>query len=1658
MGEEGVAEDSKDPGRGLPPRFSQASQLWFSRAFAGPTRAQLEAWESISSGENTLVIAPTGSGKTLAAFLWSIDQLAHEKTGGEQGQGVDPDPAFREPGNAQGDSAPEGVSILYISPLKALGVDVERNLRAPLEGIAAVAAELGLGDADLTAGVRSGDTPASERRRLVQHPPDILITTPESLYLMLTSEAARTLASVRAVIVDEVHALVGTKRGAHLALSLERLEMITPRSFQRIGLSATVEPPKEVARFLGGDRPVRIVQPPNHKKFEITVEVPVPDMTNVPRPSLSADAGISRAEEHRLGSMWPSIEASVYKRIMSARSTIVFANARRTAERLTANINRLHEEQMVDEGTASAGQDSGPVAADLAPPPDPLVMAHHGSISKEARKDVEEGLKQGRLRCVVATSSLELGIDMGAVDQVIQIDPPPSVASGLQRLGRSGHGVGQVSRAIFYPAHRSKLVETAAIVSGMKEGRLEPLHVVSNPLDILAQQTIAAASVETLDIERWLRVVRRAAPFTSLPRSAYVATLDLISGKYPSSEFANLRARVDWDRGEGTLKARPGAKRLAVTGGGTIPDRGLYRVVTGVEGGPSSRVGELDEEMVYETRVGDVFALGTTSWRVTGIGRDQVQVVPAFGVPGNMPFWHGDSPSRPARLGGEIAELGQRLQDDLQDGKRDRAEQLLTGLGFDRYAVANTLALVQEQVEVCGSMPTPGLLIVEQTKDEVGDWRIVLESPYGSAVHGPWALAVNHRIQQQLGIDGQAIASNDGMIVRVSDTSDSPPGAELFAFEPDQIAALVTDQVQGSALFSARFRECSQRALTLGSGKPGTRSPLWQQRQRSSRLLEVAARYPDFPLILETFRECLQDVYDIEALQGLMVAIQTRKVRLGQVRTENPGPYARSLLFSYVGEFMYEGDTPLAERKIAALSVGPQVLQELLGEVDFRELLQSEAILQVEQELQHLRDGWRVSGESGVVDLLRALGPLTQDEIIARTVPRGLADRSTTPAEEEGTEAETARTQQPVQETTALVRQVIAGRKAFATGDGDRQFVVALEDAGVVAALDWPVPDWVPQEFLAVQDLRPAAGPRVDHAVSPVDKSGFRMDDAVSRAGEADARADRERVAASVKPSWEWAVHDLAVRYAQTHGPFLSTAFSDRYGLDPEDAERVLRALTADGRLARGHFWPDDLYAELGLEPGPQQYVDQRVLARIKAVSLAVLRGSVEPVEGPAYAQMLLERQHVPHGVRDADGVFEVVDQLAGLPLPASALESLILPVRVKHYGPALLDELMTSGEVVWVGHSSLSGTDGWVSLHLADTAALTMRGLARQGPDRVALGEETELERAIVETLRGKGALFVSGLLPELADRGMTPSATALAEAMWALVWSSRITSDSMAALRAKVQGRAGAQKTRPRSPRLRSRRSLGFAAAPGASGVLASGAASMPELQGRWSLLPDPVRNAGDLTEAQVTTWLTLMLERYGVVTPGTVRAEGLPGGFAQAYQLYKQFEQVGACRRGYYVKGQGGAQFASSSTIDVLRDLERAPHPTLARPIALAAVDPANAYGVTVPWPEPVGGHEPRRNPGALVVLMAGEPVLYLERGGKSAVTFQVADGSDDQKVAVAAALVDACRRGNLESFTLESINGGPVYGSSWESALVQAGLAPVPQGLRLRREWS
>ncbi len=1524
--------------------FSTATRAWFDAAFPAATAAQLGAWESISSGRDALVVAPTGSGKTLAAFLWSLDRLATE-----------PLPAART----------RRCRVLYVSPLKALAVDIERNLRAPLAGIRQAAHRLGEPVPEITVGMRTGDTPAADRRAFTRTPPDILITTPESLFLILTSQARESLRGVETVIVDEVHAVCGTKRGAHLALCMERLDALLERPAQRIGLSATVRPVEEVARFLGGARPVTVVQPPAAKTVELTVEVPVEDMTELGQPSPDLE-GAAEGPQPRT-SIWPAVEARVLELVQAHRSTIVFANSRRLAERLCARLNELVAEPEA-EPAARPPAEIMAQSGEAAGAPMVVARAHHGSVSREQRRDIEEDLKAGRLPAVVATSSLELGIDMGAVDLVVQVEAPPSVAAGLQRVGRAGHHVGAVSRGVVFPKHRGDLLQCAVVVERMRDGAIESMRYPRNPLDVLAQQIVAMVSMDPWTVGELAGVVRRAANYAELPESALEAVLDMLSGRYPSDDFAELRPRIVWDRVTNTLTARPGAHRLAVTSGGTIPDRGLFGVF--LVGEKATRVGELDEEMVYESRVGDVFLLGSSSWRIEEITHDRVLVSPAPGQPARMPFWKGDAPGRPV-------ELGRALGAFVRELSRLSPEEALARTsvaGLDERAARNLLDYLADQRAATTHLPDDRTVLVERFRDELGDWRVAVHSLFGAPVNGPWALAIAARMRERHGVDVQVMHTDDGIVLRIPDlTGDAAtPSAELAAFAQDEVEPLVTAEVGGSALFASRFRECAARALLLPRRNPGKRTPLWQQRQRSAQLLGVASEFGSFPVVLETMRECLQDVFDVPGLTGLMRDLESRSVRLVEVETPVPSPFARSLMFSYVGAFLYEGDAPLAERRAHALALDSTLLAELLGRAELRELLDPDVLTETERELQRLTGTRRARDLDSTADLVRILGSLTTAEAVERGATTGWLD-----------ELEAAR---------RLLQVRIAGEERW----------IAIEDAGRVRdALGTALPVGVPEAF-----TEPVADP----------------------------------------------LGDLISRYARTHGPFHAGDCAGRLGLGVAVVGAALQRLAATGRVVAGEFRPGGSGAE---------WCDAEVLRTLRRRSLAALRKEVEPVPPSAYARFLPRWQHVGSPARGTDALLRTIEQLQGVAVPASALEQLVLPARIPNYSPALLDEVCAAGEVVWAGAGTIAGGDGWVSLAFADTAPLLL-------PMTDSESTRTPVHDAVLAALDGGQALFFRQLYERVGSELSDVDDATLVAAVWDLVWAGELTNDTLAPLRTLL-GAGGARHPSRRAPSLRYRRA-GFSAVRAARPAMPS-RSGPPTVAGRWSRLPDREPDPTLRGHAAATT----LLERYGVLTRGAVIGEGAPGGFAGVYPVLSAYEEAGRIRRGYFVEGLGGAQFAAPGAVDRLRAIaaepvsepgdDRMPSRGAKGPgaMVLAATDPANPYGATLPWParpdsadaaqvgEGGRGHQPGRKAGALVVLVEGQLALYVERGGRTLLSWP----SDANTLRVAAdALAGAVTAGWLGQLAVQRADGAPVANTPLGEALEAAGFRPTPRGLRLR----
>ncbi len=1616
--------------------FHPVTTAWFKAVFEAPTAPQRLGWPAIARGESTLILAPTGSGKTLAAFLWCIDRLMLH-------------PAATD--------ARQGCRVVYVSPLKALAVDVERNLRSPMAGIANMARRMGLPFREPRITVRTGDTPQRERARFARHPADILITTPESLYLLLTSQAAAALRSVETVIIDEIHSLVPTKRGAHLAISLERLQALANKPIQRIGLSATQRPLEEVARFLGGVeveargqgskarehgsgkrdqkrgnsesslntdssslppdsppcyRPVTVVNASQRKQLKLRIEVPVEDMSRLGEQEEIPTGPASQMP--RRVSIWNAIHPRLLELIRERNSTILFVNARQLAERLAGALNDL------------AGE--------------PIARAHHGSLAAHQRAVIEEQLKAGQIRALCATSTLELGIDMGAVDLVIQIESPPSVASGMQRIGRAGHQVDAVSEGVLFPKYRADLVACAAVTKAMHEGHIESTRYPRNPLDVLAQQLVAIAAhppVESgnreqgsggrkknagdaseqkpeVGVDFLYDLVRRAAPFAELARSSFEGVLNLLSGRYPSDEFAELRPRLNWDRIRNVVTARDGAARLAILNAGTIPDRGLYGVFLAYTEGKAVRVGELDEEMVFESHPNDTFILGASTWRITDITHDRVLVTPAPGEPGKMPFWKGDGPGRPLEFGRRIGAMVRELRALPKPAALTR---LVAEHDLDQKAAENLLAFLGDQEASTGAVPDDRTIVIERCRDELGDWRVCVLTPFGSRIHIPWAMAVGARIRAAGGPEVETLWGDDGFVLRFPDTNE-PPDSDWIMVEAAEAAQLVQRQLGSTALFAGRFREAAGRALLLPRRRADARSPLWQLRKRSYDLLSVASRYPSFPLLLEAYRECLRDVFDMPALIETLRAIEQRQLRVHVVETRKPSPFASSLLFSYVANFVYDGDAPLAERRAQALTIDQEQLRELLGEADLRELLDADAIAQVEEVAQCLAENCRARSADGIHDLCLRLGDLSRAELGRRVASPELLTH---------------------------VDRLVRARRLLELRIGDEKRLIAAEDAARYRdALGIPLPPG-----LAAALLEPVAQP----------------------------------------------VMELVRRYARTHGPFTLREAAERFALDGNAVENALRLLAQEGRVLEGGFRPGGIH---------QEWCDAEILRQIRRKSLARLRREVEPVEQYTLARFFTHWQGLVTPRRSAhghlDALLDAIENLQGAPIPASLVESAILPARIADYNPAGLDTLIAAGEVAWAGVEPIGERDGRIALFLADKMPL----LAQPRPLTEPLSEREEKLLAVLDS---GGASFFDSL--HQAAGGGYPGETV--DALWSLVWRGLVTNDSLHALRAYI--------ARPESARGPRRTHTGV--------VFRSRRTTPPTAQGRWSLVPLRERNmrqnfpqglkppssiprtigtaeavpfqngerdgaeqtgaihksgqiAADatvlfqssagpsVTEASHALALQL-LNRYGVLLREAAAAENLPGGFSAVYGVLKALEESGRIRRGYFVAGLGATQFALPAAVDLLRQLRTAPPEEKPEFVALAATDPANPYGSILRWPDlPVADEDSDSMPRMLtravyaeVILRDGQLVAWLRRNNPNALVFLPADEPDRSKVASGLAQFlctrgqERMRTGGREGVLITTINGQPVSAHPMARFLMDAGFYAGPLGMHLRR---
>ena len=1656
-----VTEAAGDPAAAAGPHepgwegFSSATRTWFLDAFpTGPTSVQERAWATIGRGENALVIAPTGSGKTLASFLSAIDRLGRQPAAEEQG-------AEAAGGGVRAEA--DGVRVLYISPLKALGADVERNLRRPLEGIRAVGPTR-----PISVGVRSGDTPARERRRLRSHPPSILITTPESLYLMLTSAVRETLRTVETVIVDEIHSFAGSKRGTHLAVSLERLDDLLGRPAQRIGLSATVSPPEEVARFLGGPHPVTIISDDGRAAPEVTVSVPVETMARIPaisdrrtrmeralaaptsagggrgsRPSGLGRVGSSqawrsnkalgramaagRADEPGAGvparvsaSIWPHLENAILDQVLAHRTTLVFVNSRGACERLTAHLNEAYAARLGAVAPAprapvhreswemGTGSHTEPLAAGA-----PVIAkAHHGSVSKEQRLGVERELAVGELRCVVATASLELGIDIGSVDLVLQVAPPPSVAAGLQRVGRADHRVGGRPRGVIYPVERTHLVDAVVAAEGMRAGEIERTELVSNALDVLAQQTVAAVSVaEGLTAGAWFATVRRSAPYSSLPRPAFDSVLELLAGGFASADLADFSPRIVWDRTTGELSARPSTQRLAVASSGTIPDRGMFPVVLpeGAQDAGRRRVGELDEEMVHESSPGDVITLGTSSWRIRQITGDRVVVDPAEGRSARLPFWRGEGLGRPAATGLAkgvfLREAQASLPAEAGSGESEGERSLrrrLTEAGLDAHACSNLLALLREQYRATGALPTDETLVLERYEDESGSWRVIVHSTLGRCVHEPWAMAIRERVHQLLGVRPQTIVADDGIVLQIPPVEGDLPGARLITFDAAEISSLVRSRIETTALFAARFRECAARALLMPAARPGRRTPLWLQRVKAGQLLEASRQFRDFPVSVEAARECLQQYYDLPALTDLMERLASGRVRVVEAVTSEPSPFARPLLFGYASTLIYQEDLPHAERQAQLLCLDPKALDALLGDGGVADLLDDEVLAQVEAELQHLAPGRRVRADvEGIADLLRELGPLSVAEMAERCTEVGGQNQGDARGDGDGADGadgtdddvERADTHAVEREVSRALAELDGTRRAAAVRVGGRELWARVEDVPALRrALGAEVPDW-----------------------------------ALERAGGA-----VERKAAARSP-----LNDLLLRYARTHTTVTPQRVAQAFGLGAAVAEGALAELAGDGSLV-------DLGAAGWMEPA--------ILARVRRRSLDRARAAVAPVPPAALQRLVLERAGLDEPGSGVDTLAEALAALEGVWLPAGLWESVVLPARVVDYRPAMLDELIAAREVVWQARP------------VSDAASRSGAARVRPGADDVPAPGEIAFfpTDSALAPVAGEAITPGEPEAPTGRETGVT------GEELWQLVREGAATGRSFEPVR-RVLAPAAGPRTAPSSRRVRSRRGRRLMMEmPRAGEATAAGRLSSVVASTSWMRLScAPV---GD--EERAIAEVESLLDRYGVVCRDLALAFGGTGGLGPLMPVLRRMEETGVILRGSFIEGLGPVQFAERESVERLRSLSHDPGGAAATPVVLDLKDPACLIGRGVPWPEPVlpaglsesaGVHgeetsgPPVRRQGASVVVLGGAPVLYASENLKVLISYT--SEREDLVRALTALAADRqatfARQGAAirRRTVVESLNGVTTLAPAVSDLLREAGFVRDPRGMRL-----
>ena len=1461
-------------------RFHPVLRKWFKETLGAPSDPQREGWPAIASGEHTLVLAPTGTGKTLAAFLWELNELIVR--------------GMKEP-------LPNAVQLLYISPLKALNNDIQRNLDRPLRELKERFEADGKQFPEIRVAVRTGDTPASARARMLRRSPHILITTPESLNIMLTTLRGRGMFSgVRAVIVDEIHAIAGTKRGAHLALTLERLEAVVEKPPQRIGLSATQRPLDEVARFLGGCvpngaspsfRPVTIVDCGLTKEMQIQVESPVADLGNVG------------------GSIWPAVAPLVLKHIQSSRTTLVFVNNRAQAEKVAARVNKLADEE--------------------------VALPYHGSLARERRFALEERLKAGSLRALVTTSSLELGIDIGSVDLVIQLQSPKRVASALQRIGRAGHTLGVASRGILVPTFRDDAVEIAAIVAAMRAGDVEPTQVVQNALDVLAQIIVAAVSVDDWNSTDLYNLVRRAYPYHELTRTAFDEVLEMLSGKYPSDVAAELEPRITWDRVNDRLTGSRAARMTAVISGGTIPDRGLYTVNLP----DRTRLGELDEEFVHESRMGDVFQLGSSTWRIAAIEHDRVVVTPAPGTPARMPFWHGEYMARSLMLSHRVGALRRELSEAPNE------ERLESEYGCDAATANSLVKYIASQRAATGVVPDDRNIVVEQFRDETGAVRIVIHAAYGGRITAPWGMALAQRVREAINdTDLQVQTTDDGIMLRLPDLGMTTPLQSLLGLSGAEAEQLVMEEVGSTSLFGARFRMNAARALLLPRGNPRRRMPLWLQRLKSLDLLQVVRQFPSFPILVETYREVLQDAFDMEGLKQVLAEIAAGNIRIHTVHTDIPSPFAASLQFGFVMDWLYGDDTPRAEQRAALLSIDRSLLDEVMGGEGSDDITR-EAIEQTLAERRGTAIGRRARTEDELAHFLDRAGDLTTEELQARIA-----------SEEEGRRGD------PFSKLLESGRTI-----AIQLGsENTRNWRLILTETFPRYVSAFGV-----QQLATVKAGRHLTEQRAEAVIPEVLRNAV--------------------INASV------ARREILARFLTQSGPVTVNEVHTRYGWEPQWIESRLAEWERTGKLIRGKFRKE--IREL-------EWCSRRVVEIGRRRALAALRKQIEAVELPQFEAFMLRWQHLDERDRldPLSGAETAIRQLYGIARPPAAWDRDYLRARIKSYDPTSLARFAASGEPVWAGEGAYDPETGAIPLARVRFFERGTGTLWLGQPQEPVLSENAEKVRG---TIAEEGASFIGDIQ---AITGLTM--LAVREAIRELVAWGLVTNDTVEAMREVARWkpmlpRTGNDptswlpadyqpspnrrytRTRPNLRRLpRWRR-------PDKPGTPVSG------WTGRWSLVRRRSTMGPDLPEEEqaervARQWLT----RYGIVSRDWWRRERPPVSWRSIYRELKRLEFRGEVRRGYFVKGLGGAQFALPDAVEWLRAVA-SEDSTQTGFVVMAASDPANVYNLSLELIERDPLSRPRGS-GALLVTRGGRIAIAAEARGRR---FSVADWLSPEETAAA-----------------------------------------------------